>query len=165
MIKLEVEENTEFNANGFSEKYYEINYEIEKITSKINDLKEEKAELEINDTTNQYIDKFNETNKMQEEIESMIGSPKSLFGKGIGGILIMIGINVIIFTLVISGVLFLIYKKREITAFTIQQTMPIAKEGIEEMSPTIGKAVKDVAKGITEGISEGINGSDNNKKE
>ena len=69
----------------------------------------------------------------------------------------MIGGFVIITSLMISGALYLVSKKREITAFTVQQTMPIAQEGIEKMAPSVGGAVKEVAKGIKEGINEADN--------
>ena len=44
--------------------------------------------------------------------------------------------------------------RREITAFTTQQVMPVAKEGINEMAPTIGNAAGEIAKGIKKGINE-----------
>lgn len=49
---------------------------------------------------------------------------------------------------------FLIGNRREITAYTTQQVMPIAQEGIEKMAPTIGKAAKEITKGIKEGLNE-----------
>ena len=61
----------------------------------------------------------------------------------------------------IAGIFYLIAKRREIRAFTIQQTMPVTQEVIGKMAPTIGNAVgtigKDIAKGITSGINEGKN--------
>lgn len=39
-------------------------------------------------------------------------------------------------------------------AFTIQQEMPIAKEGIDTMAPTFGNVAKEIAKGIKEGIND-----------
>lgn len=44
--------------------------------------------------------------------------------------------------------------QREITAYTTQQVMPVAKEGIKKMAPTIGDAAGTIAKGIKEGLSE-----------
>lgn len=86
----------------------------------------------------------------------------------------MIGAFIIISTCMIAGSIYMIAKRREITAFTIQQTMPLAQEGIEKMAPTIGKAgasiakemapiYGDIAKEISKGIKEGINEADNNK--
>lgn len=45
-------------------------------------------------------------------------------------------------------------KGREISAFFAQQQMPVAKEGIEEMAPTMGKAAKEITKGIKEGLKD-----------
>lgn len=43
---------------------------------------------------------------------------------------------------------------REIFAFTTQQQMPVAKEGIEKISPSVGVAAKEIAKGIKEGLKD-----------
>ena len=43
---------------------------------------------------------------------------------------------------------------REITAFTIQQTMPVAKEGIEKIAPAAGKVAKEIVKGVKEGLKD-----------
>lgn len=60
--------------------------------------------------------------------------------------------------------IYLITKRREIAAFAIQQTMPLAQEGIEKMAPTIGNVAgtigKDIAQGITSGIKSGLNNND-----
>ena len=47
-------------------------------------------------------------------------------------------------------------KGRHILAFTTQQTMPVAKESIDEMAPTIGNAAGEIAKGVTKGIKNGL---------
>ena len=49
---------------------------------------------------------------------------------------------------------FVAANNRKITAYMTQQQMPIAKEGIEEMAPTVGKAAGEIAKGIKEGLKE-----------
>ena len=43
---------------------------------------------------------------------------------------------------------------REISAFTTQQQMPVAKEGIEKMAPSVGVAAKEIAKGVKEGLKD-----------
>ena len=79
-----------------------------------------------------------------------IGSFGSVFSFGLAGV---------------GGMILFIAHRREITAYTTQQVMPIAKEGIEEMTPTVakatekmapaaGKVAKEVAKGIKEGLEE-----------
>ena len=68
--------------------------------------------------------------------------------------MIMGGVMVLIFTAIISGKLFMLYKRREILAFAAQQVIPVAKEGIDEMAPTIGNVAKEVSKGIASGKNE-----------
>ena len=46
----------------------------------------------------------------------------------------------------------MIGKGREISAFFAQQQMPVAKESIEKIAPSMGKAAKEVAKGVKEGL-------------
>ena len=45
--------------------------------------------------------------------------------------------------------------RREIAAYTTQQVMPIAQEGIEKITPTISNAAGSIAKSISKGIKEG----------
>lgn len=47
-----------------------------------------------------------------------------------------------------------ISKGRSILAYQVQQAMPVAKEGMEEMAPSVGKMAKEITKGIKEGIKE-----------
>lgn len=49
---------------------------------------------------------------------------------------------------------FLIGNQRQINAYFAQQSMPIAKEGIEKMAPSAGVAAKEIAKGIKEGLKD-----------
>lgn len=53
-----------------------------------------------------------------------------------------------------GGVILFIAHRREITAYTVQQVMPIAQEGIEKMTPTISKAAGEIAKGVKQGLKE-----------
>ena len=61
----------------------------------------------------------------------------------------------------VSGIFYLIAKKRGISAFAIQQSMPVTQEAIGKMAPTIGNVAgaigKDIADGITTGIKNGLN--------
>lgn len=66
----------------------------------------------------------------------------------------MFGAFVIIASCMIAGSIFKFAKRREILAFQAQQVMPVAKEGIDEMSPTIGKAAGEIAKGIKNGLKD-----------
>lgn len=68
----------------------------------------------------------------------------------------MIGAFLIITSLMISGSVYMIAKRRDILAFTTQQVMPVAQEGIEKMTPTISKTSGAIVKEITKGIKEGL---------
>lgn len=84
-----------------------------------------------------------------------ITNPKGILS-GFGGF--AIGVFTIpsglFLTSVGAMVRFLIGNRREITAYSVQQTMPIAKEGIEEMAPVIGNAAGEIAKGIKKGLND-----------
>lgn len=80
---------------------------------------------------------------------------------------IMFGAFICIASCMISGSIFMIAKRRQLLAFSVQQVMPIAKEGIEDISPTIRKVAKEgmdemapsignVAEEITKGIKKGL---------
>lgn len=49
---------------------------------------------------------------------------------------------------------FLLGNRRKIMAYTVQETMPLAQEGIEKMTPTVANAAKEVAKAVKEGIQD-----------
>lgn len=64
----------------------------------------------------------------------------------------MFGGFIMIFSCIMAGSIYSIAKRREIAAFTAQQVMPVAQEGIEKMAPSIGNAAKEITKGIKEGL-------------
>jgi len=66
----------------------------------------------------------------------------------------MFGAFICIATCMISGFIFMVAKRRHILAFQAQQVMPVAKEGIDEMAPTIGNAAGEIAKGIKKGLND-----------
>ena len=67
---------------------------------------------------------------------------------------IMFGIFICFTTCMIAFFIFTVAKRRHILAFAAQQTIPVAKEGIDEMAPTIGNAAGEIAKGIKKGLSD-----------
>ena len=70
---------------------------------------------------------------------------------------LMFGGFIVIASSMFCGVLYLsLIKRREIMAYTIQQVMPVAKEGIDKISPTVAKATGNIAKEVTKGIKEGL---------
>ena len=80
----------------------------------------------------------------------------SIFGNfglfALGGFMDTIGFGLI----VAGGIAISVSHRREITAYAVQQTMPIAKEGIEKITPTIGDAAGTIAQSVTKGIKEGL---------
>jgi hypothetical protein len=85
--------------------------------------------------------------------------------KFLGIVLCMFGVFI---TFGIGGTILTIAYRRKIMAFQVEQTMPIAKEGIMDIAPTIGAASSialkevspaygQVAKEITKGIKEELN--------
>lgn len=57
-------------------------------------------------------------------------------------------------TLVGCMIRFVVANQRNITAYQTQQMRPIAQEGIEKMSPSMGVAAKEITKGIKDGFAE-----------
>ena len=84
----------------------------------------------------------------------------SFGGFTLGGFLMVPGLFITAIGIIIR---FLIGNRREITAYTTQQVMPLAQEGIEKMAPTVGNAVGTIGKELAKGIKEGINEADDNK--
>jgi uncharacterized membrane protein len=97
---------------------------------------------------NSAANSFDTTKSFESTASSIFGSfgliAVSFFTISIGFILTIAGVTVIF-----------IAHRREITAYTTQQIMPVAQEGIEKMAPTIGSAAGTIAEGITKGIKEG----------
>lgn len=88
----------------------------------------------------------------------------------------MFGVFVIIVSFMIGGFVFTISKRREMLAFSMQQVMPVAQEGLEKMEPTISEvgsrmmkkmapAYGDMAKEISKGIKEGLAEANKNDDE
>lgn len=86
---------------------------------------------------------------MQQTASGIFGS----FGLfAIGGLMDSFG-----FTLTVAGgIIMFVAHRREITAFTTQQVMPVAQEGIEKITPTVADAAGTIAQSISKGIKEGM---------
>ena len=104
---------------------------------------------------------------LKEELDDLNRSNGSEFDKSSNVVFFMFGAFVIIATCMISFAIFMVTKRREMLAFGLQQVMPVAKEGMEEIAPTIGKvgseiaknmapAYGEIAKEISKGIKEGL---------
>ncbi len=145
LATLKAKKNAEFNNNGMSEEFYKLDNEINRIQKRVMNLES---------------DSWNAKHGTKTMPEKYI--PYYIFGG-----------FVIFLSLALSGNIYLISKGREILAYTAQQTIPVAQEGIEKMAPSIGKAgdeiVKkvapafgEIAKEVAKGIKEG---SDTDKTE
>lgn len=83
--------------------------------------------------------------------DNIANTTSSIFGSFgmfvLGGFVTTIG-----FGLTIAGVIsMVIANRREITAFTVQGTMPIAKEGMDSIAPAVGNVAESISKGIEKG--------------
>ena len=145
LAKLKAQQNTEFNANGFSENFYKLGNEIDKLQNKKSELN-----MEISKIKSGYYD-----NKFKNSVST---APFYMFGAFI-----------IISSLMVSGSVFMFTKRREMLAFSMQQIMPVATEGLEKVAPTVskvgkemmeemapayGKMAKEISKGIKKGMKE-----------
>ncbi len=88
-----------------------------------------------------------------------IGEPSQMAKGAFSGMgLLVLGgvINSVGFLFTISGgIVLLVAHRREITAYGVQQVMPVAKEGIEKITPTIANAAGSIAESISKGIENG----------
>ena len=101
---------------------------------------------------------FTKGAEMVESGDMDISTPaKGMFGSF--GLLALSGtVNGLGLFLTIAGIVTLIVAhRREIAAYTTQQVMPVAKEGIEKVTPTVANSAKSIAKSISEGIQESKN--------
>ena len=137
-------DSLDMSAKDWYSKVNQCRIEASAISSKITNLESEEFKL----------------NNNYDKVEAKNYIPLSVFG----GVIIFIGG-------MISLSIYLIAKKRDISAFAIQQSMPLAQEVIGKMAPTIGDAGKTVidkvgpsmgsaAGSIAKGIKDGLKDED-----
>ncbi len=82
-----------------------------------------------------------------------------IIGLGIGGTLLYKGINPDTSKgdELFSDSIYSTARKRDIMAFEAQQAMPIYREAVDEMAPTMGNAAGEIARGIRRGLNEADN--------
>ena len=180
--KLEREKTDVFMNGGFSDRYYEIEDKIEDLKEStksdenslgvIEDALDESfdhcsfPEAKNNTYTSKYCSLKNQVANKDAEIADL-DLEFSDFNKEFNSFdsipFYMIGGFIIVASGMISFAIFMFAKRREIMAFTAQQVMPVAQEGIEKMAPTVGNAMGTIGKEIAKGIKEGINEADENK--
>ncbi len=140
--KLRNEQSQIFQEDrGFSDRYY----------AKDDEIAAKKMEItKLQDELSKYQQELFETQTDFGQMESFEQTGSSIPLYMIGGFIIIAS----------TGIAFNIYlfaKRREVLAFTAQQVMPVAQEGVEKMTPTVGKAAGSISKEIAKGIKEGIN--------
>lgn len=149
LAKLKSDQNIEFDTNGFSEEFYRIGNEIDKLQTKKSELTSELFKINSGYYNNNFKNK-------------VVVAPFYMFGAFI-----------IISSLMISGSIFMFTKRREMLAFSMQQVMPVATEGLEKVAPTVSKVgskmMKDMAPAygeVAEEIAKGIkNGTTDNEED
>jgi len=142
--KLEEEVEAKYTKgtwdDGYIEEVGEKNDELFELTgqkySETIDLESERSEEKLN--IESVIGAEIEQARIQSQgrMKTMVGSMIALAG-------ILIG----------TSILFIAFG-RNILGFQVQQTMPIAQEGIEKITPTVGNLAKEVTKGVKEGLTE-----------
>lgn len=118
----------------------------------------------FNSMSNEMIDNFNSfgngNNGINIDVSEMQDTTSGIFGNiglfAIGSFMLTIGFGLTI----AGGIVMFIAHRREITAYTTQQVMPVAQEGIQKMAPTVGSAMGTIGKELAKGIREGINEAD-----
>ena len=113
---------------------------------------------------------------LKEELEEVSSDFNKNFDSHDSIPFFMFGAFIIIASCMIGGFVFMISKRREMLAFSVQQVMPVAQEGLEKMEPTLTKVGSSIAKGmapaygemakeISKGIKEGLKEVNKNNDE
>lgn len=127
---------------------------------------ERKAMDSFNNSASNLFDSFNNSINNDDDGEEFVNSMKESVTAGtdssmdsftsvglyaLGGFVSSAG-----FVLLIVGVVMAyMAHRREITAYTTQQTMPIKKETINDITPTVADAAGTIAKSVSQGFGEG----------
>lgn len=102
-----------------------------------------------NDDGREFVD------SMKESATSITVSSNNSFNSvmliGLGGFISVAGFALII----AGGGMTYMAHRREITAYTTQQTMPIKNETINNITPTVADAAGTIAKSVSQGFEEG----------
>jgi len=107
------------------------------------------GEYKNNDLTSKYCSLKNNLDDISSDFNKKFDSHDSIP-------FYMFGAFVIVASCMIAGSIYMFAKRREIIAFSAQQVMPLAQEGIEKMAPTVGSVAGTIGKEIAKGIKEGL---------
>lgn len=127
---------------------------------------ERKAMDSFNNSASNLFDSFNNSINNDDDGEEFVNSMKESVTAGtdssmdsftsvglyaLGGFVSSAGFVL----LIVGGVMAYMAHRREITAYTTQQTMPIKKETINDITPTVADAAGTIAKSVSQGFEEG----------
>jgi len=149
--ELEKEQRDELRAGGFSDRYYELDKAINEIRKEITDIdtklwkiKVGWGDLELGEEYDAIKTELAEINTRLDEIDRNLRSgANSDFEKSKSIPFFIFGVFIIISSCMICGYIFLIANGRGIAAFGTQSVMPVAKEGLQEMAPTMREIAKE----------------------
>ena len=157
----EIKQLERVNFTGFDDAYYARKDKIEELKKSI--VEDQKS---INIINNVLDGKFDYCNFDDAKNNAYTSNDSNKSHKEYDCIpFYMIGGFIVIATCMISGSIYSFAKRREIMAFKVQQMMPVAQEGIEEMTPTVGNAAGEIAKSVTRGMKEGLSSNDQDKSD
>lgn len=156
-IQTEITSLKRVEFTGFDDAYYA---RVDRITELAKSIEvDEKAIRTIEDVTEDGFDTCNTFEESYSYTTNYCSIAGNLYSAKDGSSNIpfyMFGVFAIIASCMFALPIYMTSKGREINAFYAQQTMPIAKEGIETMAPTVGSAAGTIGKELAKGIKEGL---------
>lgn len=161
-VEDEIESLERTTFNGFDAAYYERQDKIKDLEKSIKEDKEaieaiDKAlsstfsscDLLISDNT--YTENYCSIKKQLDDINDEFNKKQASFSCIP---FYMFGGFIIVASCMIAGSIYTFAKRREILAFSAQQVMPVAQEGIDKMAPAMGNVAKEITKGIKDGLKD-----------
>lgn len=157
-VEAQISELNRVKFTGFDDAYYAREAQIEELKKSIEEDKENIGIIEQslkltwctevaknNSYTSKYCDLKNQLDSLNDNKKSFESMDSTPF--------YIIGAFIILASVMISISIYLTAKGREIAAFATQQGMPVAKETIDEITPTVANAAGTIAKEISKGIN------------
>lgn len=148
---------------GFDDAYYQRQDRIEELEKSISESKKNISAIEtalsdsmsacsFDTTTNNSYTK--EYCSIKNSLEDASSSFNKKFDSHNSIPYYMFGGFLIVASFMIAVSIYTFAKRREILAFSAQQVMPVAKEGIEKMTPTVSKSVEEITKSVKKGLKD-----------
>lgn len=161
-VKDEIESLERTTFNGFDAAYYERQDKIKDLEKSIKEDKEAVdaidsalsstfSSCEFKNSENTYTEKYCSLKNQLADINDGFSKKQASFSCIP---FYMFGGFIIVASCMIAGSIYAFAKRREILAFSAQQVMPVAQEGIDKMAPTMGNVAKEITKGIKDGLKD-----------